>query len=38
METIFPRNEPVGAILFIHSWWGLTESLREFGSSLADEG
>lgn len=38
METITPRKAPAGAVLVIHSWWGLTDSFREFGSSLADAG
>ncbi len=38
METITPRKAPAGAVLVIHSWWGLTESFRDYGSSLADAG
>lgn len=38
MEAIAPRNAPTGAILVIHSWWGLTASFRAYGSSLAKAG
>ncbi|MGP1395716.1 MAG: dienelactone hydrolase family protein [Inquilinaceae bacterium] len=38
METIAPSGEPKGAVLVIHSWWGLTASFREYGSVLSDAG
>ncbi len=38
METIHPQDAPRGAVLIIHSWWGLTDSFRRFGSSLARHG
>lgn len=38
METICPDKAPARAILIIHSWWGLTDSFRTFGSLLAGEG
>ena len=38
METICPDKAPAGAVLIIHSWWGLTDSFRAFGSRLADAG
>lgn len=38
METIAPGKTAAGAVLVIHSWWGLTDSFREFGTSLADAG
>ena len=38
METIIPNGMPSGAILIIHSWWGLTDSFRTYGSYLADAG
>ncbi len=38
METICPDGAPEGAVLIIHSWWGLTDSFRTFGSSLAGAG
>lgn len=38
METIRPDTAPQGAVLVIHSWWGLTDSFRRFGSSLAGKG
>lgn len=38
METIIPGEAPKGAVLIIHSWWGLTDSFREYGRSLAEAG
>lgn len=38
MEVISPRKAPAGAILIIHSWWGLTDSFREYGTHLAEAG
>ncbi|MCB1686335.1 MAG: dienelactone hydrolase family protein [Pseudomonadales bacterium] len=38
METIIPSGTPSGAVLIIHSWWGLTDSFRTYGSYLADAG
>ncbi len=38
METILPDATPEGAVLIIHSWWGLTDSFRTYGSSLARAG
>ena len=38
METFAPKNAFEGAVFIIHSWWGLTDSFRDFGSSLADAG
>ncbi|MGB5559927.1 MAG: dienelactone hydrolase family protein [Paracoccaceae bacterium] len=38
METITPSGAPKGAVLVIHSWWGLTESFRKHGSILSDAG
>lgn len=38
MERIIPSGTPSGAVLVIHSWWGLTDSFRAYGSYLADAG
>ncbi len=38
MEILMPEDMPEGAILVIHSWWGLTSSFREYGKSLAAAG
>ncbi|MFZ1726639.1 MAG: dienelactone hydrolase family protein [Albidovulum sp.] len=38
METSVPNSGPNGAVLVIHSWWGLTDSFRKYGSILSDEG
>ena len=38
METIRPSGVPKGAVLIIHSWWGLTNSFRTYGSELAAAG
>ncbi len=38
METLFPRGTPSGAILVVHSWWGLTDSFRAYGAALAKAG
>jgi carboxymethylenebutenolidase len=38
METIDPSGEPKGAVLVIHSWWGLTASFRTYASVLSDAG
>lgn len=38
MELISPDGAPDGAILVIHSLWGLTDSFRDFGTSLARAG
>ncbi|MGB8819052.1 MAG: alpha/beta fold hydrolase [Rhizobiaceae bacterium] len=38
-ERITPsRSGSSGGILVIHSWWGLTDSFRRYGQSLADHG
>ncbi len=33
-----PDGAPAGAVLVVHSWWGLTESFRAYGASLAKAG
>jgi len=38
METIGPGGVPKGAVLLIHSWWGLTASCRTYASVLSDAG
>lgn len=38
MEIIEPDGEPMGAVLVIHSWWGLTPSFRHYGRALAQMG
>ncbi len=38
VETIIPSGMPSGAVLVIHSWWGLTDSFRTYGSYLANAG
>lgn len=38
MEILHPGSEPIGAVLVIHSWWGLTDSFRQYGASLAQSG
>lgn len=38
METIAPSGAPRGAILVIHSWWGVTDSFPTYGSALSDAG
>ena len=38
MELIAPSGVPRGAVLVIHSWWGLTASFSKYGSMLADAG
>lgn len=37
-EILAPRGAPVGGILVIHSWWGLTPSFRAYGAALARAG
>jgi carboxymethylenebutenolidase len=34
----FDVPAPVGGVLVIHSWWGLTESFRHYGQGLAQAG
>ena len=38
METIAPDGAPKGAVLVIHSWWGLTTSFRTYASVLSEAG
>jgi pimeloyl-ACP methyl ester carboxylesterase len=38
METISPSGVPKGAVLLIHSWSGLADSFRTYGSVLSDAG
>lgn len=39
MSRIFEAmGEPLGGVLVIHSWWGLTSSFVEFGKALRGEG
>lgn len=38
MEIIEPDSAPRGALLVIHSWWGLTDSFRRYGATLAQAG
>lgn len=34
----FDAPAPMGGVLVIHSWWGLTESFRHYGQALAQAG
>jgi carboxymethylenebutenolidase len=38
MEVIGSKQAPLGAVLVIHSWWGLTGSFRAYGQALAEAG
>ena len=38
MEVLESGGSPVGAVLVVHSWWGLTDSFRRCGASLAASG
>lgn len=38
MEVIEPEGKATGAVLVIHSWWGLTGSFRHYGRALAQAG
>lgn len=38
MEILEADGRPSGAVLVIHSWWGLTDSFRRYGASLAASG
>lgn len=38
MEMLEPDGGPIGAVLVVHSWWGLTESFRRYGAALASAG
>ena len=38
MEILAPNGTPSGAVLVIHSWWGLTDAFRSYGSSLTRAG
>ncbi|WGH78438.1 dienelactone hydrolase family protein [Jannaschia ovalis] len=38
MERIAPDGTALGAVLVIHSWWGLTDSFRDYGAALARQG
>jgi len=32
------KDQPMSGVLLIHSWWGLTDSFREYGKKLAQRG
>ena len=39
MELLTPKGAPpIGAVLVIHSWWGLTGSFHTYGEALAKAG
>lgn len=38
MEVVCNTKSPVGRVLVIHSWWGLTQSFRDFAERLSGEG
>jgi carboxymethylenebutenolidase len=38
MEIIGNSAKPDGLVLVVHSWWGLTQSFRDFAEGLAKEG
>ncbi|MBJ3764658.1 dienelactone hydrolase family protein [Maribius pontilimi] len=38
MQVLETPNRPLGAVLIIHSWWGLTDSFRQYGNALAAAG
>lgn len=38
MDVIAPNAAHKGTVLVIHSWWGLTEAFRRYGSVLSDDG
>ena len=38
MEMLKPAGDPIGTVLVIHSWWGLTASFRQYGAALAASG
>ncbi|MEZ4267511.1 MAG: dienelactone hydrolase family protein [Myxococcota bacterium] len=38
MELLQPTPPDGGAVLVVHSWWGLTDSFRAFGRRLQREG
>lgn len=38
MLEVEPVGPGVGGVLVVHSWWGLTESFRQYASALAEDG
>lgn len=38
MQLLESPDRPLGAVLVIHSWWGLTDSFRQYGTALAASG
>ncbi len=38
MELVLPASKPDATVLVIHSWWGLTQSFRDYGTRLAKAG
>ncbi len=38
MDIVCHSNRPVGRVLVIHSWWGLTSSFRDYATRLAEQG
>lgn len=38
MEVVCDTNSPKGRVLLIHSWWGLTQSFRDYAERLSGEG
>ena len=38
MEIVCKVGSPAGRVLVIHSWWGLTQSFRDYAARLSGEG
>lgn len=38
MEVVCKTKSPIGRVLVIHSWWGLTQSFRDFADRLSLKG
>lgn len=38
MEIVGQARAPTGLVLIIHSWWGLTQSFRDYAEGLAGAG
>jgi carboxymethylenebutenolidase len=38
MQMLVPPDRPKGAVLVVHSWWGLTDSFTQYGIALAAAG
>lgn len=38
MEIVCKVEAPIGRVLVIHSWWGLTQSFRDYAERLSEAG